>query len=77
MFSEVTKRERIHAGFWNKTFSLFLFQFYFKPIYMEEKMLPVRFFVCPGTSEKIGSKELEMLIEGYINDGSEVSFIIS
>ena len=68
MFSEIC----LQIGLYGFFFTLFLFQFHFKPIHMEEKTLPIRFFDCPGTSETIGSEELEMLIKGYMKNGSEV-----
>lgn len=49
-----------------------LFQFHFKPIYLQGKQLPIRLYECPGTAEAHGSEELEMLIKGHMKNGSEV-----
>lgn len=48
------------------------FQFQFKPICVDGRELPIRFYDCPGNNETIGSQELEMLINGHMANGSEV-----
>ncbi|XP_078330483.1 interferon-induced protein 44-like [Crassostrea virginica] len=47
-------------------------EFHFKPICLEGRDLPIKFYDYAGNNETIGSEELEMLINGHMKNGSEV-----
>lgn len=56
-------------------YCMFFFQFHFKPICLEGRDLPIKFYDYAGNNETIGSEELEMLINGHMKNGSEVNLV--